>query len=61
MKREIKEETRELNITYNKSGSGSISTRISLPKTWIDNMNVTPEDRSVKVTFKNNKITIEKL
>ena len=48
---------RFLNVMFNKSGSGSISTRLSIPKEWINAMGVTPENRQVIATFdKKNKI-----
>ena len=36
------------------------STKITLPKTWIDKMGITPEERVVTVTFDGEKITIAK-
>ena len=53
-----------LKVMFNKaggnSGKNSINTRISLPKIWVDEMGITPEDREVEVTFEKNKIIIEK-
>ena len=54
------EEKRELNISFNKSGSGSYTPRISLPATWINEMGIDKENRKVSVTFKDGKIIIEK-
>jgi len=42
------------------SGKNSLNTRISLPKTWVDKMGITPEEREVLVNFQDNKIIIEK-
>lgn len=58
------EDTRELKVVFNKSGGtaskGSYSPKISLPKKWIDEMGITPDERDVKVTFEDKKIIIEK-
>lgn len=54
-------EERELNITFNKSGNGSLSPRISLPIAWIREMGIDPDNRPVKVTFENGEIRIKKL
>ena len=43
---------RLLNIIFNKSGSGSISTKISLPKKWIDTLELNEENRSIIAEFK---------
>lgn len=53
---------RELNIAFYKSGSGSISTRITLPKKWIDEMGINPEERKVEVEYNEDtkEITIKK-
>ena len=55
-------ETRELNVTFTTSGSGSKTTRLALPITFLREMNVTEDDRVVEVTFdKDDKtITIKK-
>lgn len=55
------EEKRELNISFSKSGSGSYTPRISLPATWIKEMDIDVNNRKVLVSFKDGKITIEKL
>lgn len=55
------EEKRELNISFNKSGSGSYTPRISLPATWINEMGIDKENRKVSVTFKDGQIVIEKV
>ncbi len=55
-------ETRELNVTFTTSGSGSKTTRLSLPITFLREMNVTEDDRVVEVTFnkEDKTITIKK-
>lgn len=56
-------ESRKLNMQFVKSGSGSTTTRLALPITWIRTMGITPEDRQVEVKFneKSGEITIKKL
>lgn len=53
-------ETRILNVNYNKSGSGSVSTRLNLPITFLRELGVTESDRSVEVTLKGDEIIIKK-
>lgn len=53
-------ETRELKISFNKGGSGSINNRIALPTTWVREMGITKEDNTVMVTIENGVITIKK-
>lgn len=43
---------RLLNIMFSKSGSGSINTKISLPKKWIDTLELNEENRSIIAEFK---------
>ena len=44
-------EKRDLKISFNKNGTGSFTPKISLPKKWIDKMNITPDERQVEVEF----------
>ncbi|UUC40235.1 AbrB/MazE/SpoVT family DNA-binding domain-containing protein [Clostridioides difficile] len=53
-------EKRILKVLLSKSGSGSLSPKISLPATWIREMNITQEEREVEVYFENNEIRIKK-
>lgn len=53
-------ECRFVKMLFTKSGSGSISPRLSFPSTWIRDMGITPDDREVAITFDGNKIIIEK-
>ena len=46
---------RTLNVMFQKAGSGSISTRLSLPKDWINAMDITPDNRQVTATFDEEK------
>lgn len=53
-------EKRKLRVIFNKSGSGSTTTRLTLPKTWIDKLGVKEWDKIVNVSFDGEKIVIEK-
>lgn len=53
-------EQRNLKIQFAKSGNGYSTTRITLPINWIKEMGINPDEREVKVTFKDSKIIIEK-
>ena len=53
-------EERKAKIMFTKSGRGSLTTRITLPITWVRELEATPEDREVKLILKDNKIIIEK-
>ena len=48
-------EERKLNIIFNKSGSGSINTKVSLPITWIKQMGITENNREVVATYDEEK------
>ena len=51
VKRENIMEKRDLNISFGKSGAGNLTPRLTLPKKWIDKMNITPDERQVEVEF----------
>ena len=53
-------EKRILNISFGKSGKGSVSCKLSVPTKWVKEMGLTEDDREVEVTFKDNIITIKK-
>ncbi len=55
-------EKRDLKISFNKNGTGSFTPKISLPKKWIDKMNLTQEEREIEVCFNEDtkEITIRK-
>lgn len=59
------EESRILKIMFNKSGGtaskNSYAPKLSIPKSWLDEMKITLDDRDVKVSFDGTKIKIEKL
>ena len=54
-------ESRQLKVSFNKSGSGSISSSVRLPISWLKEMNISKEDREVEVIFNNGEIIIKKL
>ena len=51
-------EKRDLNITFYKAGNGGISTRINLPKKWVEKLGATIDDKSVEVMFDEEKKAI---
>lgn len=55
-------ERRDLNVIFSKSGSGSPTTKLSIPIWWLNLMNITKDDRSVIASYDFNKkeITIKK-
>lgn len=53
-------EHRDLKVMFAKSGSGSITTRLAIPKKWANDMGLSPEEREVEVTYTDNKEIIIK-
>lgn len=53
-------EIQEKKLIPNKGGSGSTTYRLAIPTDWIRKMGLNKGDRDVKLTFIDNKITIEK-
>lgn len=53
-------ETRKLKIMFQKGGSGSTTTRISIPVGWVRKMKIDEKERWVEVAFDGKKITIQK-
>ncbi len=51
---------RILNVIFTKGGSGSITTKLSLPKVWIDEMGITQEEKNVVAECFGDKIVIRK-
>nr|DAX23681.1 MAG TPA: Toxin SymE, type I toxin-antitoxin system [Caudoviricetes sp.] len=51
----MKSNERTLNIMFQKSGSGSISSRLALPKDWVNSMRITPDNRQVIAIFNEDK------
>ncbi|MEI6856009.1 AbrB/MazE/SpoVT family DNA-binding domain-containing protein [Psychrilyobacter sp.] len=48
-------EKRTLKMMFSKSGSGSITTRLAIPKAWCNKMNIVEEDREIDVYFDEDK------
>lgn len=48
-------------VTFNKSGSGSINGKITIPKALIELMKFTKDDREVEITFEDGKLIIKKV
>ncbi len=55
-------EERILNIIWSKSGSGSPTTKLSIPIYWLYHMGMSKEDRKVivKFNYETNEINIKK-
>lgn len=53
---------RDLKVMFAKSGSGSKTTRLTLPIAWVKEMNITEDERQVEVTYddEDKSITIKK-
>lgn len=47
-------------VNFAKSGSGSVSGRVVLPKEFLQLLNITSSDRTIIVTYLDGKIIIEK-
>lgn len=45
-------EKRLLKVSFNKSGTGGLTPKISLPKKWTDKMDITLEEREIEVEFR---------
>lgn len=60
----IKEE-RIAKVSFNKSGGtakgNAITNRVTIPRSWIKQLEITEDDREVKLILDNDKIVIEKL
>ena len=48
-------------ITFNKSGTGSKSGRLTIPVALLELLKITEEEREVEIKFEDNKIIIEKI
>lgn len=60
----LKATERILKVTFNKSGGNSsrngVTTRLTLPTSWVKELGITEQDREVAVKLENGKIIIEK-
>ena len=54
-------EKRQINMMFQKGGSGSATTRLAIPKTWVDKMGVTQDEREVIVEFDGERIMVRKM
>lgn len=54
-------EKRQINMMFQKGGSGSVTTRLAIPKTWVDKMGVTQDEREVIVEFDGERIMVRKM
>lgn len=48
-------EKRTMNLIYNKDGHGSMTTKISVPKKWADDMGFSAEDREAELCYDSQK------
>lgn len=48
-------------VTFNKSGSGSKSGRVTIPVALLEVMGISEDNREVEITLKDNKIIIERV
>lgn len=55
-------EERRMNVIFTKGGSGSVTTKLTIPKKWIDKLGITKEKRGIVLKFyeEAEKIVIEK-
>ncbi len=48
-------EKRKLKVIFGKDGRGATNTKITLPVTWLKEMNITQDEREVSVEYDSNK------
>lgn len=62
---EVLPHTKRLNmkskVTFNKSGSGSTSGRVTIPVAFLEALEITENDRNIEIKLIDNKIVIEKI
>lgn len=51
-------EKRTLKISFGKSGNGGVNPKLSIPKSFLDKMNVTQDEREVDMLFDEEKMSI---
>lgn len=54
-------EEKKLKILFGKNGTGHITTKITLPYTWLKKWGLTQENREVNVIFTQDEIIIKKI
>lgn len=52
--------TKKNKVMFQVSGKGNITTRVSIPLQWLEDLGISESDRDVKLTKKKNKIILEK-
>jgi len=59
----MEKEIRTVKMIFNKDGHGSLSTRISIPKSWADKLGFSVENREAEIVFDDEKqcIIIKKI
>ena len=57
-------ETRKANMIFGKAGGNAsrnaYTCKVSVPKTWVDRMGLTPEQREIELAFDGDRITIDR-
>lgn len=51
-------EKRTLKISFGKSGNGGVNPKLSIPKSFLDKMNITQDEREVEMLFDEEKMSI---
>lgn len=54
-------ESRNAKISFNKSGRGSMTPKLTLPMSWIKEMGITEDEREIQICFSEGKIIVSKL
>ncbi|WP_055667483.1 hypothetical protein [Desnuesiella massiliensis] len=47
-------------VTFNRSGSGSVSGKVVIPAAFLEILKITKDERDIEITLEGNKIIIEK-
>lgn len=47
-------------VTFNKSGKGSTSARLTIPVALLELLKITENERDVEITFEDGKLIVEK-
>lgn len=56
----MEKDERKLNISFGKAGNGGRTAKLSIPIKWLDEMQISLDEREINIKFKENKILIEK-
>lgn len=62
LKKQLVKETRDIRITFTKSGTGYRKAVVFIPVAWLDHMGINEEDRTTEMTYspRTKKINIKK-